>query len=45
MKKEYQKPMLRTQDLRYDKAFCLSDVSGTGGSTSDWGEDDENLFN
>ena len=45
MKNEYLKPMLRIVDLRFDKAFCLSDVPGTGGSTSDWGEDDETLFN
>lgn len=45
MKNEYLKPALRILGLSYDQAFCLSDVSGTGGSTSDWDEDDETLFN
>ena len=44
MKKNYVKPELRAVDLFLDSTFCLSDVDGTGGSTSNYGEDDETLF-
>jgi hypothetical protein len=44
MKNNYVKPELRAVDLFLDSAFCLSDVDGAGGSTSDYGEDDETLF-
>ena len=44
MKKNYVKPVLRAVDLFLDSNFCLSDVEGAGGTTSDYGEDDENIF-
>lgn len=44
MKYNYLKPELRVVDLFLDSTFCLSDVDGMGGSTSDYGEDDENIF-
>ena len=44
MKKNYVKPELRTVDLSLDSTFCLSDVEGAGGTTSDYVEDDETLF-
>lgn len=44
-KQTYSKPELREVELAFDKFFCLSDVSGAGGNTSDYGEDDENPFN
>ena len=43
LKKDYVTPQLREVSVRYDRAFCLSDVTGAGGSTSPWGEDIENL--
>lgn len=45
MKKDYVKPELRAVDLYLDSMFCLSDVDGTGGSLSGYGEDNENIFN
>ena len=44
MKTTYVKPELREVFLDYDRYFCLSDVTGAGVSTGDYGEDDENLF-
>ena len=44
MTKTYHKPELRELDLDYDRLLCMSDVSGAGGSSSDYGEDDENIF-
>ena len=44
MKYYYVKPELRVVNLSLDSTFCLSDVDGAGGSTSDYGEDDEPLF-
>ena len=44
MKTTYLKPELREVLVDYDRFFCLSDVSGAGGSTGDYGEDDENIF-
>ncbi|MBQ3766190.1 MAG: hypothetical protein II874_05585 [Bacteroidales bacterium] len=44
MKTTYIKPELRAVLVDYDRLFCLSDVSGTGGSTSDYWEDDEKTF-
>lgn len=44
MTENYKKPELRVQDLDYDRLLCMSDVTGTGGSSSDYGEDDENIF-
>ena len=45
MNKLYSKPELRVVDLFLDTTFCLSDVDGTGGNLSGYGEDDENIFN
>ena len=45
MKKLYAKPELRVVDLFLETTFCLSNVEGTGGSLSGYGEDDENIFN
>ena len=44
MKTIYEKPEMREVLLNYDRNFCLSDVTGAGGSTGDYGEDDENIF-
>lgn len=44
MTKTYLKPDLRVLDLDYDRLLCMSDVTGSGGSTSDYGEDNENIF-
>ena len=44
-KQTYTQPALREVELQMDLFFCLSDVSGAGGNTSDYGEDDENPFN
>ncbi|MBR6882324.1 MAG: hypothetical protein IKN06_05080 [Bacteroidales bacterium] len=44
MKTTYIKPELRTVLVDYDRLLCLSDVSGAGGSTSDYWEDDEKPF-
>ena len=44
MSETYLKPEIRVLDLDYDRLLCLSDVSGAGGYTSDYGEDDENIF-
>lgn len=44
MKTLYVKPELREVLLDYDRNFCLSNVTGAGGSTGDYGEDDENIF-
>lgn len=44
MTETYLKPELRILDLDYDRLLCMSDVSGVGGSSSDYGEDDENIF-
>ena len=45
MKKLYAKPELRVVDLSLETTFCLSNVDGTGGNLSSYGEDDENIFN
>ena len=44
MKKDYTKPELWVEELSQDATFCLSNVDGTGGSLSGYGEDDENIF-
>ena len=44
MKKDYTKPESRVVELSLETTFCLSDVDGTGGSLSGYGEDDENIF-
>ena len=44
MTETYLKPELRVLELDYDRLLCLSDVSGAGGTTGDYGEDDENIF-
>ena len=43
MKRVYLKPLLRMKPVRYDVAFCLSDLPDVGGTTSDYVEDNENL--
>ena len=43
-KSTYTKPELRVTEFLLEKNFCLSNVSDAGGSTSDYGEDDENPF-
>ena len=45
MRERYTKPELRVVDLFLETTFCLSNVDGTGGSLSGYGEDDENIFN
>ena len=44
MKKEYTQPESRAVELSLETTFCLSNVDGTGGSLSGYGEDDENIF-
>ncbi len=44
MSETYLKPEIRVLDLGYVRLLCLSDVAGAGGYTSDYGEDDENIF-
>ena len=44
MKKEYKKPEMRAVDLSLETTFCLSNVDGTDGNLSGYGEDDENVF-
>lgn len=43
MNKAYRKPELRTRDLSFDKALCLSEVPNLGGTTTDYEVDNENL--
>ena len=45
MRERYTKPELRVVGLFLETTFCLSNVDGTGGSLSGYGEDDENIFN
>ena len=39
----YKKPEVRTTILLMDRNFCLSNVPGIGGTTTDYEEDNENL--
>ena len=44
MKKEYTQPALRVVEFSLETTFCLSNLDGTGGNLSGYGEDDENIF-
>jgi hypothetical protein len=43
MEAMYKKPEVRTTILLMDRNFCLSNVPGIGGTTTDYEEDNENL--